>query len=402
MSEVRPYTPEEEKIEAGRMSLEEAQAEAALIVRGAKWSPEKSYQEISDAIDQRKMEDQRREEEQRIWRNQWEARYREAHQIPEGEPIDLLKDLVEAGPSRLHEGDASLIRGAERWISNPNVGVYKTPYSDAWRTNDKDKEPWSAYLSEKIKGKVLVDFGGDEGRFLEDLVTQSQVTLYVIVDRYVDKKLPSDVHAIIKDEMLSSETRKITIQADMLEFADQLKDGTVNVTINGIDMEAILGPVVYEEYGKRLREEVLRITEQGGVMFGDSSPLSRFAYMKNPDIAVRDDLLVDRQGVGPHLFEKRDRVSREEYRTETITKIAEISADLLIPSSHPDMAKLRDVVSGLRQIHEDQLANALAPFANGVPTLKDGKLVGFHFRPNTPVEEGKLKDLLQQVIALKK
>lgn len=132
-----------------------------------------------------------------------------------------------------------------------------------------------------ISGNTLCELGGASGR-METLAATNNAGLYINIDKYpsgtkddgspIDPTIGHVVHNKYEDRLtgavlIEGVHATMSVRSDMLDFVSRLKNESVNIVINGIDGDLI--PV--KEYHKSLAEEILRVTKENGVIFGNGS-----------------------------------------------------------------------------------------------------------------------------------
>jgi len=170
-----------------------------------------------------------------------------------------MERLMQEPETVLQPEYAALIRQQDE-RPDQKVRFKDTIYSEDWASvlwQEPAKEA-RRFFEERLTGKPLVDLGGGIG-WMTGFANELRVGKYINVDRNHHKDLPSDPHKIINSGPLG-----INIQADMLDFVARLKDGVANFAINGVNQEAIND----ERYVEALAKEVMRATQNGGLIFG--------------------------------------------------------------------------------------------------------------------------------------
>lgn len=110
-----------------------------------------------------------------------------------------------------------------------------------------------------LRGKTLIDFGGSKGREVRNFAENLGVHLLVNVDPTHSKQ---ELGTIFRCDLHYQK-----YLGDMLTVASKLPNASVNVVINGIDSNII----TEIEYHRAMAAEIARITEPGGLVFGDRS-----------------------------------------------------------------------------------------------------------------------------------
>lgn len=68
----------------------------------------------------------------------------------------------------------------------------------------------------------------------------------------------------------------IKLKADALDFARRLPPNSVNFTINGMDLLIFMRSIPHQylhDYIEALKEEVIRATKEGGIIFGSGTTI---------------------------------------------------------------------------------------------------------------------------------
>jgi len=139
-------------------------------------------------------------------------------------------------------------------------------------------------FGEKLQGEILIDVGGGQAEFMQELAKKSGVKRYINVDYwnresdqpldpYVGRPAQSDYPRLPENERVRP-MEAILVGADMLDFVARLPNNSCNFVINGIDQYTASN----NDYRKALMEELIRTTKVGGIVFGMGS-----------DIWLRDD-----------------------------------------------------------------------------------------------------------------
>lgn len=182
--------------------------------------------------------------------------------FPETEVGVFLKELLAYDNPRLSKYQGLIER--ERVASK----VYlPQQFSRHWEEFNDNPEMRS-FFSDKLRGGILVDIGGGQGRVVRNLAKKSGVAKIINVDVMGEDDM--DVFRGKKvEDSISAEV--IDVHADMLDFVSRLPDGSCNFSINGIDINVI------EDSGYReaLFHELVRATRIGGIMFGAGSDIWR-------------------------------------------------------------------------------------------------------------------------------
>jgi hypothetical protein len=181
-----------------------------------------------------------------------------------------------------------LIREAESNVFKDERAL-RADYSEIWKPYDTPgipgkKEVISKIFDVALPGSILCDLGGYNGK-TEYLAAGHNASMYINVDRYprglndstpVDSQKgqfgKADYVDVTGQTFIEGIHNVVTVRADMLDFVSRIRDGSVNVTVNGIDADVI--PI--EKYHESLATEILRVTKHQGVIFGHGSyPLLR-------------------------------------------------------------------------------------------------------------------------------
>lgn len=122
-----------------------------------------------------------------------------------------------------------------------------------------DTKITEAFFHEKLKGKILVDCGGNYDK-MKAFAKKFGAKVYVNVDKHVYPE--GQISTIEFDDMTI-----VHCGMDMLNFIAQLQPGSVNITINGIDSNLITNP----DYHSALAHEIARVVADDGIVFGANS-----------------------------------------------------------------------------------------------------------------------------------
>jgi hypothetical protein len=224
---------------------------------------------------------------------------------------DYSQVILEASKEELPEGSEGL----------------STSYSHTWKDFERSHSLEKADLKlvelfkKAIAGNILCELGGAGGR-MEFLAANMGASLYVEVDKYPNhrKNDPRPIDPTIgvvkkRDFVLRRPGmedhvfiegiyNEIHVRADMLDFISRLKDGSVNVVINGIDSFVIRIP----EYHRLLAKEIMRVTKDGGVIFGnysDSLFIIRKMIEDDPKLKERFEIVEAEVGAGAVVIHKK-------------------------------------------------------------------------------------------------
>lgn len=124
------------------------------------------------------------------------------------------------------------------------------------------------FLRKKTMGKILIDLGAGGGHRMQDLAKKIGAKVYIKVDKTFGKdETPFDPSNDLSAGKMDGEMQVVTIKDDLLDFISRIPDGSVCITINGINSSLIEGG----DYHDELAEEIGRAMHPDGVVFGRSS-----------------------------------------------------------------------------------------------------------------------------------
>ena len=175
----------------------------------------------------------------------------------------------------VREAESNVFRD-QRALRADHSGIWQ-PYGIPGMPGKKE-EVISEIFNTALPGSVLCDLGGYNGK-TEYVAAGHNVSLYINVDRYprgLDDNTPTDslkgelrkeAYVIQGQTLIEGIHNVISVRADMLDFVSRLRDGSVNITVNGIDADVI--PI--KKYHESLATEILRVTKHQGIVFGHMS-----------------------------------------------------------------------------------------------------------------------------------
>lgn len=145
-------------------------------------------------------------------------------------------------------------------------------------------------LSEKLRGEILVDLGGGSG-LMKGFAKEMGVSVYILADPhlpdYPDKPI-DPLNDLSNPTESDKDMQTIKLKADALDFTRRLPPNSVNFTINGMDLFVFMRSVPYphRHYITFLKEEVIRATKEGGIIFGSGTTIidedSKNEYLSYP------------------------------------------------------------------------------------------------------------------------
>jgi hypothetical protein len=210
------------------------------------------------------------------------------------------------------------------WLINE---ADRNVFDDRSALQANHSSPWSSYnkvegrpgqadhkllelFERTIPGNILCELGGASGR-MELFTASNNAELYLNVDKYPrgTKKDSTPINPGVGSVRKAKYRDTITdtvylegvhlimgVRADMLDFVSRIKDASVNVVINGIDGDLI--PV--EEYHESLAKEILRVTKENGIIFGNNSSSLNIICERiqaDPLLGSHYDIVKKEQGV---------------------------------------------------------------------------------------------------------
>jgi ubiquinone/menaquinone biosynthesis C-methylase UbiE len=164
----------------------------------------------------------------------------------------LSSDVDAETPDRLYGGDTPFAFHWDRLLTQ----LEKSKSEKGKLKAEQVKE----YFRNKLSGQTLVDLGGDTGGFIYQFIKRiglANEVVYISVDKFINEQLVNS----------GGGGNNFFVKDDMLHFLSTLKDDSVNITINGIDLLIIKN----DEYHKALADEITRVTKKGGIIFGANS-----------------------------------------------------------------------------------------------------------------------------------
>lgn len=142
--------------------------------------------------------------------------------------------------------------------------------TDLRQLSPETHEKVMEYLRSKLEGKTLVDVGGGEKLHMMQLAESVGAKTYINVDiRPNGEKVSNPTRGIRLPQEPNEKTEVIYVDADMLDFVARVRNGSCCFIVNGIDISVLQN----EQYRKALREELIRATEDGGILFGAGSDI---------------------------------------------------------------------------------------------------------------------------------
>lgn len=215
----------------------------------------------------------------------------------EGEPkqekrTDRYRAILQSVQIKSPDISDEDLRLIERQYSRNFTGS-EEGYGARWGSLQESSEGLrdQEWIKERLNGEILVDLGGSYARG-RDFAKSLGVKSYICVDLGIfHQAVPFDASSPVttwdaEDEMVTEDERKemdvVEVKDDILDFLLHLRDGSVNIMMNGIDAHVAHDPDFGSDtakYHKRLADEILRVTKGGGVILGlGSDALDAIGY----------------------------------------------------------------------------------------------------------------------------
>ncbi len=228
-------------------------------------------------------------------------------------PQELNELLQEPGKDYSH-----LIRKIEKF-DGKYAEILRTNYSEIWddyifkRTNADINI--DSLFQKALPDETLVDLGGAAGR-LSELAGKYKAKMYLDADLYpygADDPEPADptkgninindyYDVITNTKMFEGSIKKLIVRSDMLDFASRIKDGSVNLTLNGIDSFIIKDP----KYHEALANEIARAAKPGGIIFGNHSTSLMMLVKMIEGGPLRDKFEIAKNHQGMIVIQKKN------------------------------------------------------------------------------------------------
>ena len=209
----------------------------------------------------------------------------EGHQPPEvRQPLHMLEDLIDHNRHVPDEYRELILKQKREY--DPMVDA---TFADAWKflydkivqqnifVREDELEIFQRFFRQHLQGSNLVDLGGGTMRNpMYDFAKYFQAQLYINVEM---PGLQQDwaAYRVAQKQEQGGDFVAVDLDADMLAFVSQMKDGSANFTLNGIDWAAIGD----QRYHRALAKELLRVTRPGGLIFGTCSNILKILEEEN-------------------------------------------------------------------------------------------------------------------------
>lgn len=194
-----------------------------------------------------------------------------------------IPSVLEKADERTKKFFSSLFSQTPQEIS---ADLFRKTNEHASRLFERDEKIFATNYSDLLLGKkelvapllkeqVIIDLGGGiRPKAMVSLAREAESTAYVDVEYRLRKK--SDIEFYSPDEIGQPEkigkTEIFAVGDDMLHFLLRVKDNSVSIVMNGIDI--IILPD--EKYQKALVDEIIRVTKEGGAVVGFNSFVSDY------------------------------------------------------------------------------------------------------------------------------
>lgn len=201
------------------------------------------------------------------------------------QPLNMLENLIDHNRHVPDEYRELILRQKSDYdpmIDAAFADMWKFLYDETAQKltsgslREGELETFQRFFSQHLQGSNLVDLGGGAAnKSMRDFAKYFHAQLYINVDMPRSQQDWQAYQVFPKQEQ-DSDFVVIDVEADMLAFISQMKDGSANFTLNGIDLAAIGN----QRYHTTLAKELLRATRPGGLIFGMCSDVLRILEEK--------------------------------------------------------------------------------------------------------------------------